>query len=353
MKLKHLYVLAAAILLWTLYSSNSSGAGSSNFNCNNCHSGSSTTTTIDSVILRDAANLDKMVKYSPTTPYIITIYGSNSGTLNRFGFQMSHGGKGSFSNPSADCQLSGNIWEHKQKISGTSGKFQVSARWNAPAKGSGTVTLEAYLNAVNNDNGTSGDKPSSKFTYSFDELTTSDLAQVEIRIISPSVLDDKNPNEVLTFKAFPTNGGSTPEYQWKVNSKNIGPKGFEDTYITSTLKNSDTVTCWMYSNQFGALPNPASSNKIIRDVRNSPTTGSISQTNKNLPQLTSVQNKLFKLLNTYDIANIEIYSLEGTRLINTKHFPNEIIDLSTLSKGIYIVKIQINHTIYSQKIALD
>jgi hypothetical protein len=109
----------------------------------------------------------------------------------------------------------------------------------------------------------------------------------------------------------------------------------------------------MYSNQFGALPNPAISNKIIRDVRNSPTTGSISQTNKDLPQLTSFQNKLFKLLNVNDIANIEVYSLHGTKRINTKHFPNEIIDLSALSKGIYIVKIQINHTIYSQKIAVD
>ena len=352
MKLKHLYVLVATILLWTLYNSNSTGAGSANFNCSNCHNGSTTTTKIDSVILRDVANLEKMVKYSPSTPYIITIYGSNSGSLNRFGFQMSHGGKGSFSNPSADCQLSGNIWEHKQKISGTSGKFQVSARWNAPVKGTGTVTLEAYLNAVDNDNSTSGDKPSSKFTYTFDELTSSDLASIEIRVISGSN-PAKNP-ESITFKAFPTNGGSTPEFQWKLNSKNIGPKGFEDTYSSSTLKNNDTVSCWMYSSNVGALPNPASSNKIIRTIFNSnPSTGSISQTFNSIPQLVTISDKKFNILNSTEITKITVFNLKGNQVFDSRVLPAEQIDLSSLSKGIYIVKIQINNAIYSQKIAVD
>ena len=354
MKLKYFYTLLSAILFWTLYNSNSSGAGSANFNCNNCHTGSSTTTKIDSVILRDVATLDKMVKYSPTKPYIITIFGSNSGTLNRFGFQMTHGGKGSFSAPSSDCQVSGNIWEHNRKILGNAGKFQVSARWNAPVKGTGSVTLEAYLNAVDNDNGTSGDKPSNKFTYTFDELTTADLAQVEIRIISPTVLDNKNPNEILTFKAFPTNGGSTPEYQWKVNGKNIGTKGFEDTYISSTLKNNDTVTCWMYSSQFGALPNPAVSNKIIREVFNSnPGTGSIQGNNKTLtPHLYEYSEGKFRISNSKQLINVSIYNLNGSQVLSAFIKDSEVLELGSLSKGTYIVKMQNNNEIYSQKIQL-
>lgn len=354
MRLKYFYTLFSAILFWTLYNSNSSGAGSANFNCNNCHNGSSTTTQIDSVILRDVTSLDKMVKYSPTKPYIITIYGSNSGALNRFGFQITHGGKGTFSSPSSDCQVSGNIWEHNRKILGTAGKFQVSARWNAPVKGSGMVTLEAYLNAVDNDNGTSGDKPSSKFIYSFDELTSADLAQLEIKIISPTDLDDKNPNETLTFKAFPTNGGSTPEYQWKVNSKNIGTKGFEDTYITSTLKNNDTVSCWMYSSQFGALPNPAVSNKIIRQVYNSnPGTGNI-QGNKNsvAPQLYEYTEGKFRILNSNQLIRVSIYNLNGSQVISALIKGREVLDLGSLSQGVYIVKMQNNNDVYTQKIQL-
>jgi hypothetical protein len=352
MRLKYFYTLLSAILLWTIYNSNSSGAGSANFNCNNCHNGSTSATQIDSVILRDVTTLDKMVKYSPTKPYIITIFGSNSGTLNRFGFQMNHGGKGSFSAPSSDCQVSGNIWEHNKKILGNSGKFQVSARWNAPAKGSGSVTLEAFLNAVDNDNGTSGDKPSSKFTYTFDELTSADSASVEIQVIAGSH-ETKLP-ELVTFKAFPYNGGPTPEYQWKVNSKNIGTKGFEDTYSTSTLKNNDTVSCWMYSSNPGALPNPAVSNKIIRVIFSSnPNTGSI-QTNKDskVPHLFEISENRFRLSHSTQIDKISLFSLSGTLVFRHSFNESEILDLGTLPRGTYIAKILNNNTMYTQKFIL-
>ena len=352
MRLKHFYTPLSIVLLWVLYNSNSTGVGSANFNCNNCHSGSSTSTQIDSVILRDVATLDKMVKYGPTKPYIITIYGSNSGTLNRFGFQMTHGGKGSFSAPSSDCQVSGNIWEHKQKILGNAGKFQVSARWNAPAKGSGSVTVEAYLNAVNNDNSTSGDKPSSKFTYSFDELTSTDSTNVEIRIISGS--NPAKTPESITFKAYPFNGGATPEYQWKVNSKNIGIKGFEDTYTSSTLKNNDTVSCLMYSSNVGALPNPAPSNKIIRTIFNSnPNTGSIQSKKENLsPYLFEYADRKFRISNSSQVVKISIYNLNGSEVFST-FLPNgESLNLGDLPLGTYIAKMQNNNKIYTQKLQL-
>lgn len=350
MKLKTIYTLLISILAWTLFNSNSSGAGASNFNCNNCHSGSSSTTTIDSVILRDVTTLDKLVKYSPTKPYIITIYGSNSGGLNRFGFQMTHNGKGSFSNPSSDCQTVGNIWEHKQKISGSASKFQVSARWNAPAKGTGSVTLDAYLNAVDNDNGTSGDKPSNKFTLNLEELTSADSAAVEVRILSGN-----NPSknlEAITFKAYAYNGGSTPEFQWKVNGNNIGPRGFEDTYTSSILKNNDTVSCWMYSSQSGAFPNPAISNKIVRTIFNSnPTTGRITNNGDNTkPQIVPISDKTFKILQIGKTAKVEIWNLQGSLVLKTNLSHDETLDLSAVSSGVYLVKIVINSHIYTNKL---
>ncbi len=335
MKFKYLYALCLSILLWTLYNSNSTGAGSANFNCNNCHNGSSTTTKIDSIILRDVTTLDKMIKYSPAKPYIITIYGSNSGALNRFGFQMTHGGKGSFTNPSADCQVSGNIWEHKQKITGTSSKFQVSARWNSPAKGTGSVTLEAYLNAVDNSNDATGDKPSSKFSYSFDELTASDSASVEVRITN--TYDPKNPNSVIIFKAFPTNGGPTPEYQWKVNGKNIGTKTSEDTYTSSTIRGGDTVTCWMYSSQFGALPNPAISKPIVV-VKTNPTSHVKTETNPNFPNI-YIFNKVLYFNEVKEKIELSIYSIQGKLAFYNPLNHNTSIDLSHLSNGIYLVKL--------------
>jgi hypothetical protein len=346
MKLKHLYVLVATVLLWTLYNSNSTGAGSANFNCSNCHNGSTTTTKIDSVILRDVANLEKMVKYSPSTPYIITIYGSNSGSLNRFGFQMSHGGKGSFSNPSTDCQLSGNIWEHKQKISGSSGKFQVSARWNAPAKGTGTVTLEAYLNAVDNDNSTSGDKPSSKFTYAFSELTSADSASVEVRQMGSN--DPKNPSSSITYQAFPTNGGTAPEYQWRINSQNLGGRTTEDMITSATFKGGDTISCWMFSNKFGALPIPAKSNRILVNKN-----GSSIQNSKEIIQIYQKNQTLYILGVSLEKIDIQVIELSGKIKLHRENIGEIGINMSDWVKGIYFIKVQLGNEIKSKKVIIE
>lgn len=77
----------------------------------------------------------------------------------------------------------------------------------------------------------------------------------------------------VTFTATPLNGGTTPIYQWKVNGGNVGTNSA--TYTTSTLVNSDIVTCVMTSNQPSVLNNPATSNAITMTVGN-PSTPAVS-----------------------------------------------------------------------------
>ena len=68
------------------------------------------------------------------------------------------------------------------------------------------------------------------------------------------------PGSSVTFTANPTNGGSTPAYQWKVNGVNVGTNS--STYSYNPI-DGDSVRCVMASNLSCATGNPASSAKII------------------------------------------------------------------------------------------
>ena len=81
--------------------------------------------------------------------------------------------------------------------------------------------------------------------------------------VSISIIPSSNPfciGNSVTFTATPTNGGTTPAYQWKVNGVNVGTNA--PTYTFNPL-NNDSVRCVMTSNLICVSNNPASSNKII------------------------------------------------------------------------------------------
>jgi len=67
----------------------------------------------------------------------------------------------------------------------------------------------------------------------------------------------------VTYTASPTNGGTTPTYQWKVDGANAGTGV---TFTTSTLTNGQVITCVMTSNLAGVTGSPATSNSITAAV---------------------------------------------------------------------------------------
>jgi hypothetical protein len=70
--------------------------------------------------------------------------------------------------------------------------------------------------------------------------------------------------ESVTFNATPTHGGTAPSYQWKVNGTNVGTNS--PSYTTTTLANTNSVTCVMTSNAVCASPLTATSNAIVMAV---------------------------------------------------------------------------------------
>ncbi|MEI6884220.1 MAG: FISUMP domain-containing protein [Bacteroidota bacterium] len=86
--------------------------------------------------------------------------------------------------------------------------------------------------------------------------------------VSVSITGSANPvcqGTLVTYTAFPVNGGGSPSYQWQVNGVNTGPDNAVLSYIPS---NSDQVRCLLTSNYACPTGNPAVSNTLYMAVSN-------------------------------------------------------------------------------------
>ncbi len=83
---------------------------------------------------------------------------------------------------------------------------------------------------------------------------------------SVSIVVSSNPvcsGTSVTYTATPSNGGTTPHYQWKVNGSIAGTNSPNFTYIPA---DNDLVSCVLTSSEVCATGNPASSNAITINV---------------------------------------------------------------------------------------
>ncbi|KAB2807754.1 PKD domain-containing protein [Phaeocystidibacter luteus] len=70
--------------------------------------------------------------------------------------------------------------------------------------------------------------------------------------------------DLVTFTATPTDGGSTPSYQWKVNGANVGMNSA--TYASSTLAQGDMVSVEMTTSLTCSSAPTATSNSVTMTV---------------------------------------------------------------------------------------
>jgi len=81
--------------------------------------------------------------------------------------------------------------------------------------------------------------------------------------------------DLVTFTATPTDGGSNPLYQWRVNALNVGVNSSVNTYSTSTLQTGSVVSVVLTSD----IANCGAGNPVI-------STNSIATTVNPIPTLT-------------------------------------------------------------------
>lgn len=95
-------------------------------------------------------------------------------------------------------------------------------------------------------------------------ITISSAATPGITIAQTTGSNPTCAGASVTFTATPTNGGSAPTYQWKVNGANVGTNSA--TYTTTALTNGQVVSCVMTSNLPCASVTTATSNSITITV---------------------------------------------------------------------------------------
>jgi len=125
-----------------------------------------------------------------------------------------------------------------QVISAVAGKSQVKFKWNY----SGTYGYYWAIDDVN---------------------ITENCTSVPVSV---SISASANPvcaATSVTYTAIPTNGGTTPSYQWKVNGNLVGTNAATYTY---TPLNGDVITCVLTSNLGCTSNNPATSNAVSMTV---------------------------------------------------------------------------------------
>ncbi|MBK7173458.1 MAG: hypothetical protein IPH84_09530 [Bacteroidales bacterium] len=140
------------------------------------------------------------------------------------------------------------LWKVNGNNAGTN-----SSTFNYVPANNDLVTCELTSNAVcvNGSPATSN-----SIAMSVDPVVTASV------LISPSV----NPvcaGTSVTFTAVPTNEGTTPVYQWKVNDNNEGTNSSTFNYVPA---NNDLVTCELTSNAVCVSGSPATSNSIVMNV---------------------------------------------------------------------------------------
>ncbi|MBK7029753.1 MAG: S8 family serine peptidase [Bacteroidales bacterium] len=104
---------------------------------------------------------------------------------------------------------------------------------------------------------------SSGTAYGINQTFTTCAAMLPASVSISASVNPVCAGTSVTFTAVPTNGGTTPSYQWKVNGVNAGTNSSTYAFVPS---NGNVVTCVMTSNATCVTGSPATSNSVTMTV---------------------------------------------------------------------------------------
>ncbi len=204
---------------------------------------------------------------------------------------------------------------------GTSPAYQwkvngVNAGTNSASFSTSTLAANDVVSCVLTSNLACASTPtatSNSITISFNAAVT---PAVTIAITSGT-----NPSASgasVTFTATPTNGGTTPSYQWKVGTTNVGTNAA--TYTTTTLTNGQVVSCVITSNASCVTSTTATSNSITMTITGgAPTYCAASTTNTTFEYISKVV--MGTINNTTSRSSYTNYSALSTNVLTGTAYP--------------------------------
>jgi len=157
----------------------------------------------------------------------------------------------------------------------TNGGTTPSYQWYIGATPVGTNSATFSTTALTNGNAVSVVMTNNAVCPSSATSTSNTITMTvnSISSVSVSITEDV-PSPIcagtsVTFTATPTNGGTTPSYQWYIGSTPVGTDS--PTFTTTSLANGNSVTVQMTSNAVCPVPTTATSNAIVYTVTAAPT----------------------------------------------------------------------------------
>lgn len=159
----------------------------------------------------------------------------------------------------------------------TNGGVAPTYQWQINGVNAGPNSATVTTNTLNNNDVITCIMTSSSSCATGNPATSNSVTVTVNQPVTPSVsISSPNtticPGDNVTATAVPTNGGTTPSYQWQINGVNAGPNS--PTVSTTTLNNNDVITCILTSSETCVTANTATSNSLTITVAGSlPVTG--------------------------------------------------------------------------------